>query len=107
MEYHHCPGFLFEYPFHQSEAGKKFIMQELKAVIEFLEQVSGHKMDWNKLSENIAETDKQLDLIRQINGLCKKVPSPFQPQDFLKFLCVDYMAAGTKEITNYLNRLEK
>ncbi len=105
MEYNHCPGFIFDYPFHQNEAGKKFIMQELKAVVEFLEHVSGHKMDWNKLSENIAETDKQLSLIRQINGLCKNVPSPFQPQDFLKFLCVDYMAAGKPEITNYLSGL--
>jgi benzoyl-CoA reductase/2-hydroxyglutaryl-CoA dehydratase subunit BcrC/BadD/HgdB len=105
MESNHCPGFIFDYPFHQSEAGKKFIMQELNNVIGFLEQVSGHKMDWDRLSENIAETDKQLELIRQISALCKKVPSPFQPQDFLKFLCVDYMAAGTSEITSYLTGL--
>jgi benzoyl-CoA reductase/2-hydroxyglutaryl-CoA dehydratase subunit BcrC/BadD/HgdB len=105
MEYNHCPGFLFDYPFHQNEAGKKFIISELQAVIDFLEQVTGRKMDWNKLSENIAETDKQLDLIRQINSLCKKVPSPFQPQDFLKFLCVDYMGAGKPQITNYLTEL--
>jgi benzoyl-CoA reductase/2-hydroxyglutaryl-CoA dehydratase subunit BcrC/BadD/HgdB len=105
MEYHDCPGFIFDYPFHQNEAGQKFVIQELKAVIEFLEQVSGHKMNWTKLADNIAETDKQLDLIRQINGLCKKVPSPFQPQDFLKFLCVDYMGAGKVEITRYLTAL--
>ena len=102
MEHNHCPGFVFDYPFHQNEAGKKFILHELKAVIDFLEQVSGHRMDWDKLSHNLAETEKQLDLIRQINNLCKKSPSPFQPQDFLKFLCVDYMAAGTPEITAYL-----
>jgi benzoyl-CoA reductase/2-hydroxyglutaryl-CoA dehydratase subunit BcrC/BadD/HgdB len=105
MEYNHCPGFLFDYPFHQNETGKKYIMEELKSVIDFLERTSGHKMNWNKLSENIAETDKQLTLIRQINDLCKKVPSPFQPQDFLKFLCVDYMSAGKPVITNYLTGL--
>jgi benzoyl-CoA reductase/2-hydroxyglutaryl-CoA dehydratase subunit BcrC/BadD/HgdB len=102
MEHNHCPGFIFDYPFHQNEKGQQFVIQELKEVIKFLETTSGHKMNWIKLSENIAETDKQIDLIRQINGLCKKAPSPFQPQDFLKFLCVDYMAAGKPEITNYL-----
>jgi len=105
MEFQHCPGFLFDYPFHQNVAGKKFIMQELKSVIDFLEQVSGRKMDWQKLSDNLYETDKQLGLIREIHSLCKKKPSPFQPQDFLKFLAVDYMAAGTPEITNYLTGL--
>jgi benzoyl-CoA reductase/2-hydroxyglutaryl-CoA dehydratase subunit BcrC/BadD/HgdB len=105
MEFNHCPGFIFDYPFHQNEAGKQYIMRELSAVIAFLETVSGHKMDWNKLSENLAETDRQLELIRQINRLCQTAPSPFDPQDFLKFLCVDYMAAGTREITLYLEDL--
>jgi benzoyl-CoA reductase/2-hydroxyglutaryl-CoA dehydratase subunit BcrC/BadD/HgdB len=105
MEANRCPGFVFDYPFHQNDQGKKFIMHEIQAVIDFLEQVSGHKMNWDKLSENIAETDKQLTLIRQINDLCKAAPSPFQPQDFLKFLCVDYMGAGKPEITRYLEVL--
>ncbi len=105
MEYNHCPGFIFDYPFHQNKAGKQYLMRELSAVIDFLEQVSGHKMNWDKLSQNLAETDRQLDLIRQINRLCQRTPSPFDPQDFLKFLCVDYMAAGTREITLYLEDL--
>jgi benzoyl-CoA reductase/2-hydroxyglutaryl-CoA dehydratase subunit BcrC/BadD/HgdB len=105
MEFNHCPGYVFDYPFHQNEAGKQFIMRELNDVIGFLEKVSGHKMDWDKLAENIVETDRQIDLVRKINLLCKTVPSPFDPQDFLKFLCVDYMAAGSREITLYLEDL--
>jgi benzoyl-CoA reductase/2-hydroxyglutaryl-CoA dehydratase subunit BcrC/BadD/HgdB len=62
-------------------------------------------MDWNKLSENIVETSKQIGLIRQINNLCKTVPSPFQPQDFLKLLVVDYMGAGKAATTRYLEKL--
>jgi benzoyl-CoA reductase/2-hydroxyglutaryl-CoA dehydratase subunit BcrC/BadD/HgdB len=105
MDFNHCPGFVFDYPFNQSEAADKFVMQELKDVISFLENVSGHKMDWTKLSENIAETNKQIGLVRQINNLCKAVPSPFQPQDFLKFLVLDYMGAGKVTSTRYLATL--
>lgn len=107
MEVNRCPGFVFDYPFHQNEAGRKFILKDLKDAIAFLEQVSGRKMDWNKLSMNVAETNKQLDLIRQINSLCKSTPSPFEPQDFLKFLTVDYMGAGKPEITLYLKDLKE
>jgi benzoyl-CoA reductase subunit B len=106
MEYNHCPGFAFDYPFHQNEAGKQFVLRELRDVISFLEQVSGRKMDWDLLSRNITETGKQLALIRQINRLCRTVPSPFEPQDFVKFLAVDYMAAGTIEITRFLEDLK-
>ena len=107
MEFNHCPGFVFDYPFNRSEAADKFIVNELKEVIAFLENASGHKMDWNKLSENIVEINKQIGLMRQINALCKSVPSPFQPQDFIKFLVVDYMGAGKKETTLYLQKLSE
>ena len=107
MDFNHCPGFAFDYPFNKSEAADKFIMQELRDVIAFLEQVSGHKMDWQNLSDNIAETNKQISLIRQINNLCKTLPSPFQPQDFLKLLVVEYMGAGKIESTSYLEKLYK
>jgi benzoyl-CoA reductase/2-hydroxyglutaryl-CoA dehydratase subunit BcrC/BadD/HgdB len=105
MEFNHCPGFVFDYPFNKSAAAEKFIINELKEVIAFLENTSGHKMDWNKLSECIVEINKQIRLMRQINSLCKSVPSPFQPQDFIKFLVVDHMGAGKPETTLYLQKL--
>ncbi len=80
-------------------------MRELKEMIEFLEGVSGHKLDWSKLSASIMEVEKQIQLVGRINELCKRVPSPFQPQDFLKFLAVDYMFAGSPELTQYLKAL--
>ncbi|MBI4285407.1 MAG: 2-hydroxyacyl-CoA dehydratase [Chloroflexi bacterium] len=105
MALHSCPGFVFDYPFNQGEAADRAIMQELKDVIAFLENVSGHKMDWHRLSANIAETNRQIGLVREVNNLCKAVPSPLPPQDFLKFLVVDYMGAGKPETTLYLQSL--
>jgi benzoyl-CoA reductase/2-hydroxyglutaryl-CoA dehydratase subunit BcrC/BadD/HgdB len=106
MEFNRCPGFVFDFPFHTNRAGMKYLMSELNELIAFLERVSGHKMDWNKLSENVAETAKQLKLVLEIQEICKLSPSPFEPQDFLKFLTTDYMAAGTVQITRYLQDLK-
>ena len=106
MEINRCPGFCFDYPFYQNPAGREFVLQDLKGAVAFLESVSGRKMDWDNLSAGVAETGKQLELIRQINDLCKSVPSPFEPKDFLKFLTVDYMGAGRPEITAYLTDLK-
>ncbi|MBN1189599.1 MAG: 2-hydroxyacyl-CoA dehydratase [Dehalococcoidales bacterium] len=105
MEFNHCPGTVFDFPFHINEAGKEYLMRELNDLVAFLEHASGHTMDWNKLSEHVAETGRQLELMRQINNLCKTCPSPFEPQDFLKFLTTDYMGAGRPEITRYLEDL--
>jgi benzoyl-CoA reductase/2-hydroxyglutaryl-CoA dehydratase subunit BcrC/BadD/HgdB len=105
MEMNRCPGFLLDYPYHQNAAGRELIRRELRDMVAFLERVSGHKLDWNKLSASIVEVNKQIEIVRGINELCKHTPSPFQPQDFLKFLAVDYMFAGTPELTWYLEAL--
>ncbi|MBN1192017.1 MAG: 2-hydroxyacyl-CoA dehydratase [Dehalococcoidales bacterium] len=105
MEINHCPGFYFDYPYHENAASRDYVMRELRDMVSFLEKVSGHKLDRNKLSASIIEVNKQIQTIRKINELCKHVPSPFPPQDFLKFLAVDYMFAGKPELTQYLDSL--
>ena len=107
MHFNQCPGFIFDYPFQSTQAAGKFVTEELKRAIDFLERASGRKMDWDKLSETLAETARQIELIRQINDLCKAKPSPFRPQDFLKFLVSDYMGAGKKTTTLYLDSLHR
>jgi len=105
MEINHCPGFCFDYPYHDNPAGRDYVLRELREMVAFLERFSGRQMDWNKLSESIVEVNKQIQTVRKINELCQHVPSPFQPQDFLKFLAVDYMFTGMPELTLYLEAL--
>ncbi len=105
IAYNRCPGFIFDYPFLQNEADRKFVVRELNDMISFLEQVTGRKIDWNKLSENVAAADAQIDLVRQINNFCKKVPSPYRPLDFMKYLVIDNVFSGQPEAVQYLTSL--
>lgn len=100
-----APGFFLDHPFKQSEAELDYLEEELRDMVSFLEQHSGRKMDWNRLSEAVARMDEQLDLLRKINELRKAVPSPFSPQGFLELLTVDYLFAGHPEATEYLQTL--
>ena len=52
---------------------------ELKDMVSFLEQTSGRKMDWNRLSETVDIMNTQLDLTREIGDLRRNVPSPSGP----------------------------
>jgi benzoyl-CoA reductase/2-hydroxyglutaryl-CoA dehydratase subunit BcrC/BadD/HgdB len=102
-----CPGFFVDCPFQQTDEENEYLKDELKDVIHFLEEKSGHQMDWSKLSENIERMDEQIELIREINRLRQNVPSPFLPQDILKLFTVDCMFAGQPEATNYLKTLRQ
>ena len=57
-----CPGFFLDHPFDSTEREKSIWSKNCKDLIKFLEKISGRKMDWDKLSQNVAEMDKQIKL---------------------------------------------
>jgi benzoyl-CoA reductase/2-hydroxyglutaryl-CoA dehydratase subunit BcrC/BadD/HgdB len=97
-----APGFFLDHPFDHSEKEQSYLVGELKDLIAFLEKTSGRKMDWNQLSQNVAEMDKQIKLQSEICRLREAVPSPFQTRRFLELLTIDYMFASQPEATEYL-----
>jgi benzoyl-CoA reductase/2-hydroxyglutaryl-CoA dehydratase subunit BcrC/BadD/HgdB len=102
-----CTGFFLDCPFQKTDKENAYLKKEIENVIAFLEKQTGRKIDWNKLSENIARMDEQIELVRDINRLRQTVPSPFSPQDILKLFTVDCMFAGQPEATDYLRALRQ
>jgi benzoyl-CoA reductase/2-hydroxyglutaryl-CoA dehydratase subunit BcrC/BadD/HgdB len=74
-------------------------------MINFLEEKSGRRMDWDRLAEIIARMDRQIELFREINELRKAVPTPFHFQGFLELLTTDYLFPGQPEAIDYLETL--
>jgi benzoyl-CoA reductase/2-hydroxyglutaryl-CoA dehydratase subunit BcrC/BadD/HgdB len=107
MEINDCPGFFLDHPFQDSEAEVKYLTEELEDMIDFLEEKSGQRMDWDKLSEIVGQMDRQIALFREICELRKAVPSPFPTQDYLKLLSVDYLCPGEPEAITYLETLRQ
>ncbi len=105
MELCDCPGFFIDRPFKNSEHELQYLTGELEDMVKFLEEQSGKKMNWGKLSEIVARIDRQIELVRQINELRKTVPSPFRAQGFLELLTVDYLFPGQPETIEYLETL--
>jgi len=100
-----CPGFFLDHPFDASDGEKRYLVEELKDLIKFLEKTSGRKMDWDRLSQGVAEMDRQIKLQAEICDLRKAIPSPFPSRRFLEYLTVDYMFASQPEATEYLEAL--
>jgi len=107
MELCHCPGFFIDRPFKDSEYEIQYLVGELEDMVCFLEEKSGRKMNWDKLSEIVARMDRQIELTREINELRKAVPTPFHSQGFLELVSVDYLFPGQPEAIEYLETLRQ
>jgi benzoyl-CoA reductase/2-hydroxyglutaryl-CoA dehydratase subunit BcrC/BadD/HgdB len=100
-----CPGFYLDHPFQQSADEMRYLEGELGAMIRFLEEQSGRKLDPDRLAETVAVMDRQIELFREICELRKAVPTPFQTQGFLELLTIDYLFPGQPEGIHYLETL--
>jgi len=106
-EINDCPGFFLDHPFQKTEAEVKYFISELEDMIQFLEEKSGHKLDWDKLAEMVARMDRQIGLFREICELRKAVPSPFHTLGLLELLSVDYLFPGQPEAIEYLEAVRQ
>ncbi|MFW6112335.1 MAG: acyl-CoA dehydratase activase, partial [Chloroflexota bacterium] len=107
MEMTGCPGFFIDRPFKDSDREIGYLVGELQDMVDFLEEKSGRRMDWDRLSEIVSRMDRQIQLTREINELRKVVPTPFSPQGFLELVSVDYLFPGQPEAIEYLETLRQ
>jgi len=60
----------------------QFILDELKAFVDFLERLTGRKMDWDKLDEIVDDMVEINRLWHEINTLRRARPCPMHSRDF-------------------------
>ncbi len=105
MELSRSPGFFLDNPFQNSPGEMRYLVDELKDMVHFLEEKSGKKMDWDKLAEMVVRDKQEIELYREISELRKAVPSPMSISGYLELLSADYMFPGQPEAIQYLTQL--
>jgi benzoyl-CoA reductase/2-hydroxyglutaryl-CoA dehydratase subunit BcrC/BadD/HgdB len=105
MELSGSPGFFLDNPFQNSPGEIDYLTGELEDMVAFLEEKTGNRMDWNKLSEMVERTIHEIELYREIGELRKAVPSPMSILGYMELLSADYMFPGQPEATQYLTLL--
>jgi len=105
MELNHCSGFFLDRPFKDSKEEKRYLVGEMEDMIRFLEEQTGRRMDWARLSRTVAGVARHLELTREINELRKNVPTPFANRGFMQLISADYLCPGQPEAIRYLEAL--
>ena len=101
----HCPGFFLDHPCNNTPAEVHYLAEELKNQISFLEEKSGHRLDYDRLKEAVAQSDCQIKLCREISYLRKNVPSPFPSFTFMRVFMAHILFGGQPYATTYLETL--
>ena len=82
----------------------KYIVEELKGLIAFLEEQTGKKMDYERLWERVRLSDKTWDLIEETYDLRAAVPCPMGTGDAMNTMVpINFMMATQEAYDFFLN----
>lgn len=70
------PLFAPDPPYSSDDRAVRYFGQELRRMIDFLEEHTGHKMDWDRLKEVCEESNRTYTLWQEYNELRRAVPCP-------------------------------
>lgn len=100
-EHMDVPSFCVDTPYEQNEPGYEYVANEMRGVTGFLEQLTGKKLDWNRLVRTMEYSNEAYELIGQIADLRKMVPCPL-PGKLLLLNQVIGVMIGSGEIVEFL-----
>jgi benzoyl-CoA reductase/2-hydroxyglutaryl-CoA dehydratase subunit BcrC/BadD/HgdB len=85
----------------------KYIVEQLRGLVEFLEKQTGRKMDWDELSERVDLADRTWTLIWETYELRRAVPTPMGTGDAMNTMVPMVFMMGTQEAYDFYSDLNK
>ncbi len=91
------PGFVVDRPYRYGDADARYYAQELEEMVRFLEGVSGHKMDWDRLAQSMGYSRRMMELHQEIYRLRRSVPCPSSNRLSTQLLFLGWLYMGTPQ----------
>jgi benzoyl-CoA reductase/2-hydroxyglutaryl-CoA dehydratase subunit BcrC/BadD/HgdB len=83
----------------------KYIIEQLRGLVEFLEKQTGRKMDWERLSGLVDLTDRTWNLIWETYELRRAIPTPMDTGDAMNTMVPIAFMMGTQEANDFFKDL--
>jgi len=89
------------------ERSREYHREDFKALIRFLEEQTGKKLDYDRLKKHLVELAKQDELIAEVEDLARIIPSPVPVPYNLMVYASRFLFAGMPECTGVLESMLK
>jgi len=96
--------FCVDVPYWRDEASFRYVAEEVKRLISFLEEQTGRKLDFGRLQQAMEYSNQAHQYILKINELREAVPCPYSSIEVIAEYIPILALAGTPELVEYLKR---
>ena len=103
-QYFDRPYFCIDTPYFRDDRTRQYVAGELRRLVSFLEDVTGRKLDMDRLREVMEYSNEAHDYILKNSALRASVPSPYSTietvSEYVPFLGL----AGTPQLVDYCKK---
>ncbi|MFA4836867.1 MAG: 2-hydroxyacyl-CoA dehydratase family protein [Dehalococcoidia bacterium] len=104
-KYFGIPIFHISTPHKNSEAGYKYVANEMKKAVKFIEEQTGRKLDPDRLREVMKYSNQAHEILLNLNQLTMKVPCPFTLQESMLDYALFLHDAGRPYLVDYMKKV--
>lgn len=99
------PTFCLDAPVWNDDRAIDYYARQVKEMVAFLEEYTGHRLDQDRLREVVDESNRAMELRLAVNELKRAVPCPLN--HLLSYLAfqVYFASAGSPEATDFFRQL--
>jgi benzoyl-CoA reductase/2-hydroxyglutaryl-CoA dehydratase subunit BcrC/BadD/HgdB len=102
--YLRVPHYMIDVPYWKDERTIKYVADEMKGLFSFLEELTGRRLDLDKLREVMEYSNRAYELLHEVHLQRMHIPCPL-PSRYLMFDAgIMVSQIGTPEIISYLEK---
>ena len=100
-----CPGYYLDHSYQNNERELAYCTRELEDMVAFLEDLTGRKMDWERLAQALQYGREMMQLQREVEELRKTMPAPLRSRSGMFSHLVSFYFMGTPEAVTFFRQL--
>ena len=100
-----CPGYYLDHSYFTNERELTYCTRELEDMVAFLEDLTGRKLDWDRLEQAVAYGREMMELQREVEELRKSTPAPLRSRSGMFSHLVSFYFMGTPEAVTFFRQL--
>jgi len=104
-EIYGVPFYLLDRPYNFTPENFAYYVEEIRGLIEFLEEQTGRRLDYDRLKEVVMRSWRVTELCLEINQLRKCIPEPLPCEGIFAQTAVLWMLSGTEGAIDFYEGL--
>jgi len=97
--------FILDSPYDASKRAHEYLANQIKEAFQYLEEITGKRLNLDTLRETVRRSDKAHELLYQINELKKKKPCPLPVSSIVRAMSIAmWFLAGSESLIRWLEK---